>query len=329
MRQVGKALLWLTLAAFCVCLLGPWHTALERWQVKTVVATINDREITQESLASALREQLWRRGESWASLPAEAADQLREVTLAHLIDACLIPSSSEPLEGKAENELHWFQRQLGFETSRYADALASQQLTEPEFRDRIQQQLQAEAAVESLFGPPIAEGAARAWFEQHHEALSAPRVWRVAHLFLSSHDPAKPDRSEEIQRLSTMLTTGLATFDELVAQYSEDERTKLRRGDLGWFGSARMPDDFVKSIETLRPGIVSAPIKTKLGWHLLKRLDSKPARDLTFDEAREEIICHLHNDQRERALEAVLSELRSTAVINRNEAAIKATIPAP
>ena len=126
-----------------------------------------------------------------------------------------------------------------------------------------------------------------------------------------------------------MLISGLATFDELVAQHSEDERTKARHGDLGWFGSSRMPADFIQAVESLRLGAVSPPIETKLGWHLLKLLDSKNARDLTFEEVREEIICHLHNDQRERALKAVLSELRSTAVINRNEAAIKATIPAP
>ena len=329
MSQVVKAIFWTLIASACTGLLGPWHTILEQWQLKPVVATVNGQAISQETLAMALRQQLWRRGESWDALPHEAAIQLRAQTLEQLIDSQLIPSAGESAPAKAEEELHGFQRQLAFETNRYSSALASQRLSEAEFRVRIQQHLQAEASLESLVSLPLDDNAARSWFDLHLQELKAPRVWRVAHVFLSNHDPAKADRTEEIQRLSTLLLTGLASFDDVVAQHSEDERTKLRRGDLGWFGTSRMPADFIQAVESLRPGAFSPPVQTKLGWHLLKLIDSKPARDLTFEETREEIMAHLRNEQRRASIETVLARLRASAVIRRNEAVINATTPAP
>lgn len=330
MIQVGKAVLWIIIAVLCIGLLGPWQHVLVRWlQNGTSVATVDGRSISRENLSLAMREQLWRRGESWDSLTPQAANTLRRQALDHLIDCQLIPPSSSPETAKTDEELHWFQRQLGFETTRYASALADQQLTEEDLRERIAEQLRSGASLESLIASSVSEDDARAWFDQHARDLQSPEVWRVAHLFLSNHDPAKPDRTEEIHRLSTMLITGLATFDELVAQHSEDERTKSRRGDLGWFGTARMPADFMQAVASLRQGAVSPPIKTKLGWHLIKLIDSKQARDLTFDEARTEITCHLQNEQRRQSLETILSKLRTAATIQRNEAVVDSTIPAP
>lgn len=330
MIRVGKAVLWIVIASLCIGLLGPWQKALESWlQIGSTVASVNGHLITQESLASAMRERLWRRGESWESLTREAADALRQQTLNHLIDCQLLPQPGTSATAQADEELRWFQGQLAFETTRYSSALASQHLTEAELHDRMEHQLRAGAALEALTASSVDDAAARVWFDQHRHDMNSPRVWRVAHLFLSNHDPAKPDRTEEIQRLSTMLISGLTTFDELVAKHSEDERTKARRGDLGWFGSSRMPADFIQAVESLRLGAVSPPIETKLGWHLLKLLDSKNARDLTFEEVREEITCHLQAEQRQRSLEGILSKLRSTAVIQRHEAIINATTPTP
>lgn len=330
MSGAGKALLWTMIAVLSLGLLGPWNAALvSRLQARPIAATVNGHTITQESFASAMRERLWRLGDSWESLTPEAANELRRQTLAHLIDCKLIPSPHASAPAKADEELHWFQRQLAFETERYSAALASQRLTEEELRERMEQQLHAGAYLDSLTTPSIDEGTVRAWFDKHQQDIKSPRVWRAAHLFLSSHDPSKPDRTEEIQHLSTLLISGVATFDELVAQHSEDERTRTRRGDLGWFGTSRMPSDFIRSIDPLRMGAISPPVKTKLGWHLIKLIDSKQARDLTLDEVREEITSHLRSEQRRLSLESMLAKQRSSAVIQRHEAVIDDTIPAP
>jgi parvulin-like peptidyl-prolyl isomerase len=99
-----------------------------------------------------------------------------------------------------------------------------------------------------------------------------------------------------------------ATFDALAAQFSEDERTKLRGGDLGWFATARMPEDFMAAVAKLKPGTMSGIVRTKLGWHVIKLIEIRPAAPVEFDDVKAEIVAMLANQERAQAVSAVLSK---------------------
>ena len=76
----------------------------------------------------------------------------------------------------------------------------------------------------------------------------------------------------------------------------------MRGGDLGWITITRMPADFMQAVEKLPLGKISAPVETKLGWHLL-RVDERHASRLPeFEEVRTEIIAMLDQQRREKAL---------------------------
>jgi peptidyl-prolyl cis-trans isomerase C len=169
----------------------------------------------------------------------------------------------------------------------------------------IRDQLKAEALLERHLAeqsPPITEAQARAWYQEHAEQLRVPERYRVAHLFLSKHDPQKTNRATEIKALDDKLSQGQATFADLTAKHSEDSRTKSHGGDLGWLSSARMPQDLMQAIRVLREGETSPPIETHLGWHILYLTARSPSRLPTFEEVREEIIAMLDQQRRERDL---------------------------
>jgi parvulin-like peptidyl-prolyl isomerase len=309
--------------------LGPGDHWLREHVAPSAIARVNDQPIPQAALAEALRAQLWRRGEHWDSLSIESRKTLRDRTLQHLIDAQLLRNGDTAIQGKASDEVLWFQRQLDFQEDRYAEALSSQQLTESQLHAHIVDNLRAQAGLESKLDLTVTDDEARAWFAAHSAELQAPEVWRASHLFLTSHDPAKPDRRAEIEAFAQQLSAGTATFDDLIAKHSDDDRTKLRDGDLGWFSADRMPPEFIAAVRTLSMGKLSAPVQTKIGWHLVKLLDHKPARALTFEETKDEIVARLQNERRVAAVEKVLRELRESARIERDEALISATNPAP
>ena len=98
-------------------------------------------------------------------------------------------------------------------------------------------------------------------------------------------------------------------FFELVAQVSEDEATKTRGGDLGFFSESRMPPDFFAAVRAMRVGEVSPPVRTGLGFHIIQLTDSRPARQMTFDEARAEIGLALENAKRDIALREIEAQL--------------------
>ncbi len=61
------------------------------------------------------------------------------------------------------------------------------------------------------------------------------------------------------------------TFEDMAKEYSECE-TGAKGGDLGTFPSGTMTPEFEKALYHLEIGEISKPVKTKFGYHLIKRL---------------------------------------------------------
>ena len=59
-------------------------------------------------------------------------------------------------------------------------------------------------------------------------------------------------------------------FAELAKKYSEDPSAKENGGDLGWFSSMRMVYPFETAAFTTPVGEISAPVRTRFGYHILQ-----------------------------------------------------------
>lgn len=171
---------------------------------------------------------------------------------------------------------------------------------------RGRQWLEARVAA---FPPPNEQEIQRA-YDAARPAFLQPQRFRVSHLFLAAPD-GYPDeviaaKRQLIDELALRLQRG-ESFDELVSQFSEDEETKNRGGDLNYFSADRMLPEIFAAAQSLRVGQTSAPIRSRLGFHLLQLTEALPSREMTLPEATPEIVAALANAHRA----AVLAQIRS------------------
>lgn len=80
---------------------------------------------------------------------------------------------------------------------------------------------------------------------------------------------------QKLKTIESKLKEGLS-FEQLVLEYSEDEASKEKEGVLQPFPLNRRSGDFVKAALNLKPGEISKPVSSNLGWHILKMVEIAP-----------------------------------------------------
>jgi hypothetical protein len=227
-----------------------------------------------------------------------------------------------PATARVDGELSLLRAQFGNERA-FLREVRSNGFSLSSLRERIADQLCSlqwlEKQINAAPGPTEKE--CRDFYETHRARFTQPVRFRAAHLFLAAPADTPPEvvqsKREMIDALAVRLSRG-ETLAQLAAEASEDEATKSRGGDLGFFSSARMPAEFVAEVEKLAIGRRSNPFRSHLGFHIVELAEIRPARALSFDAARAEILLVLANER--RALIAKrLADMLSTATYARSD----------
>lgn len=94
------------------------------------------------------------------------------------------------------------------------------------------------------------------------------RLRRVSEIFLAVDTALREDEvRRNAERLLEQLRAG-ARFSSLARQFSESA-TAARGGDLGWIQNGQLPEEIDKALARMRPGMLSRPIRTLSGFHIL------------------------------------------------------------
>lgn len=157
---------------------------------------------------------------------------------------------------------------------------------------------------------------------------------RIAHILLRLDEKAGDDEIlRQRQRMDSIVATinsGKATFEEMVAQYSEDFSTKERNGEIGWLENTdrNFPENFRDVVYGLKnDGDISQPIKSSIGWHLVKRLERQniQPKDSIYNELKRKVT----NPRDERfalSREAVINRIKKEYTFTENQVALQGFI---
>ena len=104
---------------------------------------------------------------------------------------------------------------------------------------------------------------------------------RASHILIALKPEATPADTamayNEAVELRKKLEAGL-DFGAVAVQFSNDPSAKTNKGDLGYFTALQMVYSFETAAYGLKVGEVSAPVRTRFGYHLIRVTDRRPAR---------------------------------------------------
>jgi hypothetical protein len=200
---------------------------------------------------------------------------------------------------------------------KFAAVLRSADLTESTLRERLEEQLREVDWLEKQVAATssVTEQECRTFHDSHPAMFRQPVRYRASHLFLASHAETPPEVVEGKEKAIAALEARLKKGERLsaLAELSEDEATKRRGGDLGYFSETRIPAEFLAEIKKLRVGETSKPFRSHLGFHIAQLTEIKPARVLSFEEARGEIMLALANEHRATSVARIAREISVVA----------------
>lgn len=152
----------------------------------------------------------------------------------------------------------------------------------------------------------IPESELEAYYDLHRSALLEAQQIRAAHILVGTEAQAKD--------LKHQLSQGY-NFAKLAQRYSIDETTKANGGEFGIYRSGMADPGIERALLTLKPGVVSDPIQTPSGYHLVKVIARDADEAQRMEAARQRLRRELYAEKRRKQFEEVLAKLRATATI--------------
>ncbi|MCU0734297.1 MAG: peptidyl-prolyl cis-trans isomerase, partial [Methylotetracoccus sp.] len=132
----------------------------------------------------------------------------------------------------------------------------------------------------------------RTFYDEQKGAFTIPEERRVSHILVAADASAAPEAEQaaltKIQAARERILKG-EDFAKVAKDVSEDTESAAKGGDLGIIRKETMDPNFEKVALSLGQGVLSEPVRTPFGYHLIKVTDLKPSSVRSFEEAKQEL----------------------------------------
>lgn len=233
-------------------------------QRSETVATVDKEKITQEQLNEELNKQY-------------GASVLSMMISNKVVDLEADKEKVKVTDKEIQAELDKMVEQYGGQDT-FNTLLAQKGLTEDVFKEQIEQNLKVTKILEPSI--EITDDEIKTYFEDNKESLDTPEQVEASHILVEDEETAKEVKKK--------LDEG-GDFAELAKEYSTDTQTKESGGELGYFSSGQMVEEFDKAAFAMDVDEISDPVKTDYGYHIIKVTGKQEAKEATLEESKDQI----------------------------------------
>jgi len=309
-----------TFILLTVLLMYPIHVTAQ--EVNKVVAVVNNEVITKQDVDQLL-------GVLYAQYVHEFAgdellqkmEEVKKDILRQIIEDKLILSRAkelnikireEDIEGKLADIKDGFPSEEEF-----FKVLDTQGITVADLKKRYNDQLMMKKVVdfEVSAKADVLPSEVREYYEKHRKEYKLDTKYKVRHILIKAEGDVGFELAKvEAQDIYDRLKDG-HDFGELATKYSQGPNRE-QGGDMDYIETGEMLKELDEAMVTLGPGKFSPPIKTRIGYHILKVEDIKSLGYRSFEESQNNIKNMLMNMRFKERLNEWLGELRKEAYIS-------------
>lgn len=146
----------------------------------------------------------------------------------------------------------------------------------------------------------------------HKEKYVAPANFDVQQVFVSTESRTNAEARVIADDVEQQAKSGKIEFDALVAKYSDEPSKAQTLGIIKNAGKRAVQGDLATAVDALlTPGSISPPVETASGYYVLKLLARLPQRQMSFDDAREQILESLKGEYVKKAIADYVDTLRN------------------
>lgn len=179
----------------------------------------------------------------------------------------------------------------------------------------------ADSYLKSLNRPPESypsEAELRTAYENGRAVLTVPRSFRLAQIFVADEAGAE----KKLKAVQQRLKEKPASFAQVAREMSEEKESASRDGEIGWLREQQIQPEILAQLPQLKVNAISAPVRLKDGWHLLKVLDVREPFTPIFDQVRAQLAQRMRAEKSSANIQSYVSEVLHNHPVAINEVAL-------
>lgn len=212
-------------------------------------------------------------------------------------------------------------------------------ISQAQFEKDLAQEIKMKKLVDIIRPVSISDSQAKQFYQQNVSKFKYPDKVRASHILISANpieikekireknsnmndieinEKVKAvmiERYNKAQEIEKQIKNNPEKFEAIARDESDDTMTAKNGGDIGFFSKQDMVKPFADVAFNQKPNTISEVVQTPYGFHIIKVTDRMAAGQQPYEKVKEQIKQYLAAQEQVKALEALISNLRSHAVV--------------
>jgi peptidyl-prolyl cis-trans isomerase SurA len=220
---------------------------------------------------------------------------------------------------RVEQEINSIQKRNGITRDQLKEALKKEGTNFSDYQEFIKKRIERQSIIEKVITSKIKisdEEIISAYEAKGPTQSASSSEYKIAHILFREGKRSDAEQKSRAEALLKKIKAG-GNFEALASQYSEDPNFN-EGGFLGTFKAGETLKPIEDAIKTLSPGEVAGPVKTKLGFQIVKLLERHIIPDAEFEKKKEQIRAELYQKAFVKQFKFWLDQKRQEAFVRIN-----------